>query len=119
MEDDRAFAPPHVRMRTEGDPLQSPLRFTLQVDDGALPQPPPGGTRDDIALVAAEAEIVQQEVGGQTTNLIAYEFVGVPEITPVLPSRSSPAGRDGITLKDVIAPPVCEGVLAVIAVSVM
>ncbi len=69
------------RLRTEGDALKSPLHFTVQVDDANLPALPPGGTRDDIAFVAAEVKSVADGAGDAQTHVTAYEFLGTPELT--------------------------------------
>jgi len=42
--------------------------------------------------------------------------VGVPLITPVLVLRVKPAGRAGLTLYEVTAPPLPAGLLGVIGV---
>ena len=42
--------------------------------------------------------------------------VGVPEISPVVESRTNPAGKSGDTANDAISPPVLVNVTGVIAV---
>jgi hypothetical protein len=47
---------------------------------------------------------------------VAVTAVGVPLITPVLVLRLRPAGRAGLTLYEVTAPPVLAGLFAGIGV---
>ena len=46
----------------------------------------------------------------------AAAAVGVPEMMPVVALRASPAGRAGDTAYEAMAPPVLEGLFAVMAV---
>jgi hypothetical protein len=47
--------------------------------------------------------------------VVAVAFIGVPLITPVLVFRTIPAGRGGVALYEVTAPPVLAGLFAAIA----
>jgi hypothetical protein len=47
--------------------------------------------------------------------VMAVAGIGVPLTTPVLVLRNNPAGRGGVTLYEVTAPPLLVGLFAVIA----
>jgi hypothetical protein len=51
--------------------------------------------------------------------VVAVAFIGVPLITPVLVFRTIPAGRGGVALYEVTAPPLLAGLFAVIGISWM
>jgi len=65
--------------------------------------------RDAVAL-PAELDAVTAYVA------VGVTAVGVPLMIPVVVLRLRPAGRAGLTLYEATAPPVLEGLFAVIAV---
>jgi hypothetical protein len=48
---------------------------------------------------------------------MAVALIGVPLTTPVLVFRTMPAGRGGVALYEVTAPPVLVGLFAVIGIA--
>ena len=51
--------------------------------------------------------------------LDAVTAVGVPVISPVLPSNTSPLGKDGDTDQEIITPPLVDGVIGEIEESLV
>jgi hypothetical protein len=64
-----------------------------------------------------DAMVLPPELEAVTVKLaVALTAVGVPLITPVLGLRFTPAGRAGLTLYELTAPPAALGLFAGIGV---